>query len=398
MDGADLVFRHVRSDPDAMDASDDLMVDIIGIDGRVLWANAEEADCLGMSPDMVVGLPVDSLYAPASADLIRDLLHVRQNGRVPQTVELELIGRGGRAISTLARLRYLAFEDQIALRLTKMDYGAVGMHHAELAADERLLRNIVSDATEAHWGIVFIEPVDVTQPREEVIRQVFENQSVWQMCNRAMAALYDLPDEIDFNTQSVRLYWPRSEANERFVGQIIDSNYAIDSALSIDHRHDGTPLYLRNDVRAEISDGFLLRLWGNCRDITEQTEAASSSADRVESMQRVFDAIPDPVVVMARSGRLVCRNRAFADEFGGRDGLEAALRRHVAQCVPQQGPARKGWRAVELTAGDGARSLVDVHWREVDGAANETWDVLVVRRRAAPGRPRPFASARRPAP
>lgn len=403
VDGADLVFRAVRSDPDGWDANiwdagDDLMIDIIGIDGRLLWTNAEQADCLGLSPDTVQGLPLDSVYAPASADRIRDLLRIHRHGRVPQTVELDLIGRGGRVIPTLARIRYLAFEDQIALRLTKMDYGVVGVRHEERGADEQLLRNIVSDATEAHWAIVFIEPVDVTQPREEVIRQIFENQSVWRMCNRAMAALYELPDDIDFNTQSVRLYWPRSAPNERFVGQIIDSNYAIDNAFSIDHRHDGTPLYLRNDVRAEIGDGFLLRLWGNCRDITEQTEAATTSAEQVDSMLRVFDVLPEPLIVMARSGRVVCRNRAFAEEHGGRDGLEQALRRHVAQAVPQQGAARRGWKAMELTTGDGARSLLDVHWREVAGVANETWDVLIVRRRGAPGRKRPLASARRQAP
>jgi len=80
-----------------------------------------------------------------------------------------------------------------------------------------------------------------------------------------MSRLYGLPHHLDMSAQPVRTYWPRSPENEAFVRQIIAAGYSIDGALSVDTRHDGQRIRVENDVRADVEDGFLVRLWGNCR-------------------------------------------------------------------------------------------------------------------------------------
>ena len=67
-----------------------------------------------------------------------------------------------------------------------------------------------------------------------------------------------MPD-VDFNQQPVRLYWPRSPANEAFVRRLIEAGFSVDCALSVDRRHDGSPAYVENDVRATIINGQLLQ-------------------------------------------------------------------------------------------------------------------------------------------
>ena len=235
--------------PDAsLSLAEDMLVDVISLDGRILWLNELQAELLGAYDRDLAGYDAAAFYTVESFAEIRQLLRHRSRAEHASTIDLTLLGAGGRPIRTLARARFIRFQGEPALRLAKLDYGPVGNHYRRLEDDVRMLKSMVETSNEAHWSIAFIEPVDTTLPRADVVQQVFENQSVWRMCNPAMARIYQLPETMDFNEQDVRLYWPRSAANEQFVEEIINSNYAIDDALSVDRRHDGTLQYILNDV------------------------------------------------------------------------------------------------------------------------------------------------------
>lgn len=254
----------------AADASD-FLIDIIDEEGIIRWMSASQAELLGISD--TIGVSIDSVYDTASAERIRAILMRAASVGFSTTLDIEIFGRAGRRLRTVGRATIVSEGGRRALRLSKIELGPVGAHYDQLEADTALLSSILWSAKEAHWAIVFLEPVDITQSREDIIRQVFENQSVWRMCNPAMARAYGLPEDIDFNKQSVRLYWPRSPENERFVGHIIDGGYSVDDAISVDRKHDGTVIYILNDVRAQIQDGYLTHLWGNIRNVTELSEA-----------------------------------------------------------------------------------------------------------------------------
>jgi PAS domain-containing protein len=257
--------------------------------------------------------------------------------------------------------------------------------------DFRTLQAMVETSNEAHWGIVFLEPVDTTLPKSEVIRQVFENQSVWRMCNPAMARIYQLPESVDFNEQDVRLYWPRSAANEKFVDEIIKSNYAINDALSVDRRHDGTLQYILNDVRADIVDGFLLRLWGNCRDITEQRNADDEKANALKLAIRALDGMPDPVIVLDAEGKVINRNKAFAAAFSGSRTVESQLLAYV-----RTRKRASGWSLFTNPGGPGPSVLLDVHIRQITGMDDKAWTVITVREREAHAPKRASRQPKRP--
>ncbi len=251
----------------------DFLIDIVDEEGIIRWMSASQTELLGVAETDMRELSIDTIYDERSVEKIRGMLGRNAGLGFAATLELRMFGRAGRAIRVVARAVIVADRSERALRLSKIEFGQVGSHYDQLATDFALLSNIIRHAKEAHWAIAFLEPVDTTQSREEIIRQVFENQSVWRMCNPALARLYGLPEDMDVNTQSVRLYWPRSSENEAFVGHIIDGGYSVDDAISVDRKHDGTNLYVSNDVRADIVDGFLIRLWGNIRNVTELSEA-----------------------------------------------------------------------------------------------------------------------------
>lgn len=253
--------------------------------------------------------------------------------------------------------------------------GEVGERWHELQTSVALLESIIENAKEAHWAIEFIEPVDILQSRDDVIRQIFEHQSIWRMCNATMARMYGLPEGSRFKENSVRLYWPRSEENEKFVGSIIDASFSIDNALSVDRRHDGSTLYIHNDVRADIEDGRLLRIWGNVRDVTPEKEAQGRVAEVVETYGRMFDALPDAAILLASSGAILRRNRAFADSIRNAEAVERAIQRRIENLKP---PPHWSRVSVVRPGGNGPRS-VELYMTAVRGPEAETWILAVIR-------------------
>jgi len=254
---------------DPLDISGDILVDIIDETGAVVALNREQRLYLGIDAP-TVGFDIADLYDRRSTKAIWSLFERSVPNGYRTTIELSLLGRGGRELPTLAVCTSMTFAGNLAFRVAKSPLGQLAEGMREAQASNKLLRDIIDTAYEGHWCIEFLEPVDTSKARSQIIDEVFDNASVWRVANPAMARLYDLPHGQSIRAEDVRLYWPRSPENEAFVGQIIDAGYVIDRARSHDVRHDGTSISLENDVRAEIVDGYLRRLWGNCRDVSEE--------------------------------------------------------------------------------------------------------------------------------
>jgi PAS domain-containing protein len=362
----------------------DLLIDVISRDGEVLWFNETQAELLGTYDNEVAGMDAGAFYSPESLRLILQVLRNRSRTDHAGTLELTLLARGGRTIATLARARLIRWKGEMALRLVKIDLGPVGGRFRQVEEDLRTLSSMVETSTEAHWSIAFLEPVDTTLPKSEVVRQVFENQSVWRLCNPAMARIYNIPESVEFNDQDVRLYWPRSAANERFVEEIINSSYAINDALSVDRVHDGTLRYILNDVRGEIIDGFLMRLWGNCRDVTDLRNADDEKTNLLKMTLKAFDGLPDPVMILDREGRVLGRNRAYAAAFSTSRTFETQLQAFVRSRRPS-----RGWSVFTHTGGAAAQTiLADVHVRRVPGIGADDWTVVTLRDHAGEAKTR----------
>lgn len=185
-----------------------------------------------------------------------------------------------------------------------------------LRLENEVLRNFVNTSKDALFCIEFLEPVDLTAPEPEIIRQTFENECVWRMCNKAMARLYKLPEEMDFNAQNVRFVFPRNPENEQFVRDLLAADFDMDGAISLDHDYDGHEVRMENDVRGQIRDGMLYRMMGAVRNISQQKIREMDLADRLNAMINVLSAIPDPVLVVDANGVLHAANPALEWSYG----------------------------------------------------------------------------------
>lgn len=199
---------------------------------------------------------------------------------------------------------------------------------ASLRQENTMLRNFMDTSRDALFCIEFTEPVDLTAPEPEIIRQTFENECFWRMCNAAMARLYKLPEGLDFNVQNVHFVFARNPENEDFVRTLIKAEFNIDGVLSLDRDYDGREVFMENDVRAQIEDGMLRRMFGAVRNISQRKIRDQALNDRLDALSNVLSAIPDPIRVVNASGML----KAPGEQYSG--AIQPAAIEQVSTAAP----------------------------------------------------------------
>lgn len=260
---------------------------------------------------------IDDVVDADSALLLNNLLVTLRRNCTPFSCLLTLCrSDGGRMTVTALVDRVTAHDGRSLLRITALYAPESQCRLDDLMESEALLRSFVETSSEAMWCIEFSEEVDLTLGEHETIRQVFENECHWRLCNESMARIYNLPPGLDFNKQPVRHYFPRSTENEAFIRQIIASDFAIDHVLSIDTCHDGSTIYVENTVRADVDNGRLLRLWGTVRDVTADRQTNHRLAKVAQDVNSILNALPDAVLVVDRNHKAIAVNPSFETLFG----------------------------------------------------------------------------------
>jgi len=207
-------------------------------------------------------------------------------------------------------------QQQALLFITVLDVADAQQVEFTREDDFIVLSDIINTFAIPTWCIEFREFVDISVTDREIVRQIFLNDSCWRLCNKAFAQLYDLPDNLDFNQQPVSSFFPRTPENEQFMLEVIENDFEVDNALSIDTHHDGSALYIENCVRAHIENGKLLRLWGTARDVTREKRTENRLIHKETEVREVLSSIPDVILVVNRLGVLQGANPAFENQFG----------------------------------------------------------------------------------
>ena len=325
-----------------------MMCDVVSGDGRLVAVNRRQSDELGYQAGELDGCSLDEIYAADATEVLSRQLEDAAAGDLgaDEGVHLQLRCKNRELIDVFANIaRDRNTDDGAVLRVAKMRTNDETRRAHQAVRENTVLRSIVGTARDACWCIEYEEPVDLTAPQADVVRQFFENVSYWRLCNEAMARLYKLPADLNFNEQSVRFYFPHSQANEEFVKNLVSADFNLDNALSMDQRHDGTAMYVENDVRAHIRDGRLYRLWGTARDVSGYKRIERELTRRVDDMIDVLSVVPDPILVLDGDGLLEAANPALELALGW--SIDAALGTSVDELIAFEG----GFRGVASKLG-----------------------------------------------
>jgi PAS domain S-box-containing protein len=300
--------------------------------GRVCDVNEETAKVLGCSHEMLAGIDLWTLVDRKTQAWLIEFFANFPQGPKSVTKHMGFRRSDGAFTSVIAAIAPFADPKGAArVRIRALEDTERAGYIAELESRVELLTSFIEASAEATWCMEYTEPVNLRTSTQEIVRQVFENECHWRMCNGAMARLYDLPDGLDFNRQPVSTYFRRNPENEAFVRLLIESRFHIDSVPTLEHRHDGQLMYVEDSVRSHIEGDFLFRMWGTIRDITELRTTQNMLAERQREVTEILSALPDAILVVDIHRRAVAVNPAFEATFGWR--AEEMLGKDVSPIV-----------------------------------------------------------------
>lgn len=288
-------------------------IDRVDGHGRIVQASPLQQRLLGYPDGALDGAAAAAVY---EADALAFIEGARLRGGVRQAL-LTMRRADGSTVRVAATADIV--DDArcgACVRLTKQPLDELLPDLASTRRDNEVLSSIVAQARDATYCIEFLEPVDLSAPEHEIVRQVFENPCVWRYCNEAMGALYRLPLGDDLNRRRVGEVFPRNADNEAFVRELLASGFHVDGVLSRDHRYDGRDVTMENDVRGEVRFGRLFRFWGIVRDVSARGVRERELMQQVDVAMDVLGALPDPVLVIDASGRIVGANPALEWKTG----------------------------------------------------------------------------------
>lgn len=330
-----------------------VMLDLVSAEGIIVYANAWQEQALGFAPGGLAGKRFDLIYPREARDA---LLRLFDRGAETGAENHRLVIRrqDRRVLDVNANINmYRDPRHGPCLRIIKFPLDETLHRLRRLEQENEVLSSIVTTARDATYCVEFLEPVDLTAPEHEVVRQVFTNRCVWRYCNEAMSRLYRLPLEDDLNRHDVREVFVRNPENEAFVRHLLANGFHVDGALSRDHRYDGVDVMIENDVRARIEDGYLIQFWGVVRDLAERQRRERELELRASAALDLLGAIPNPLLVVDINGRIEGGNAAIESAFGR--SLDEILGANVERVVSFSTPLGDLMRS--LRDGRGSRTL-----------------------------------------
>ncbi len=285
------------------------MVDVLSADGMVVSLDEAQSERLRLASGEAVGAPWSRLYTQEARDRIAGAFAALST--VPRVLPLTLRTKGGELVPTTAVAELFQHpEAGLCLRLSKWPSGGDLDAVASLAEANEVLSGIVAASADAGWCMEWTDPVDLSAPEHEIVRQVFENGPRWRFCNEAMARLYRTPPGEDFNNRPVAETFPRTPENEDFIRRLIRADFDMNGSPSRDLRYDGVFIDVENDVRGHIRGNRLFRMWGTVRDVSKHVRRETQLKDEIAFLQAVLAALPDPVLVADRRGMVIHVNMA----------------------------------------------------------------------------------------
>jgi PAS domain S-box-containing protein len=306
------------------------MVDLLSQDGRIVAMDHAQASRLGYAGAPWTAQDWALLYPLESRERIEALFAEAPGGT--RVVALHLREAGGALIPVSAVAELIETDAHgICLRLVKWPTGGAFDDVARLTEENEVISGILAASDDAGWCMEWADPVDLSAPEQEIIRQVFENGPRWRLCNGAMARLYRTPEGEDFNARPVHETFPRTRENEDFIRRLIRASFDINGTPSRDLRYDGVYIEVENDVRGHIRGNRLYRMWGTVRDVSKHMRRAAVLRDEIERLEAVLAALPDPVLVVDRAGLVLLSNQAAEELFGL--GSEAIAARSLPDLV-----------------------------------------------------------------
>tara|TARA_R110002110_G_scaffold31590_3_gene111042 strand:- start:13495 stop:14688 length:1194 start_codon:yes stop_codon:yes gene_type:complete len=292
-----------------------VLIDEISAEGVILSCDQSQALALGFHASDLVGSPWSLLYPLPTRRILEAHLSRGKPGPMPEEIEIKDANGAVHRVAAIVDISKRA-DGSARARILKWFQADFIINAEQVSEDKDILESIVAASEDPGWCMQFIEPVDLSAPEQEIIRQIFQNQRRWRFCNLAMARFYKAPVGTDLNKRPVEEIFPQSPENEEFARLLIRSDFDVVGATSLDTRYDGVQQVVENDVRGLIRGNHLYRMWGTVRDVSKHHRIAEGLKGQIAELEAVVSAMPDALFLIDSFGRIVHANAIAYTMFG----------------------------------------------------------------------------------
>ncbi|HXG84987.1 MAG TPA: PAS domain S-box protein [Pyrinomonadaceae bacterium] len=188
----------------------------------------------------------------------------------------------------------------------------------ELRESEERYRAFVAQSSEAIWRFEMNPPCPVDVSEDEQIAWFYRCGRLAE-CNDVMARMYGFGSAVEIVGARIGDMLPLDDpANVEYLYSFIRSGYKLDNSESHEIDRNGNPRIFSNSLTGFIENGFIKRVWGTQRDITERREAENA----IRFQAHLLDTVEQAVIATDLRGVVVYWSK-FAQKLYGWTAEEA---------------------------------------------------------------------------
>ena len=192
---------------------------------------------------------------------------------------------------------------------------------AELNESEQRYQKFIANSREGIWRLEYNPPLKIAKvSSDKLARQVLYDGTILE-CNKEMARMYGFKNAEELHgTRLIDLYAPKTTKEKNSATKrataFIKNNFTSDEAISKERDKNGNNIYVLNSTTGEVENGYLIRLWGVQKDVTQEVITNKALEESELRYRSLFEKMSDGLLLTDTKGVILMANPSFCKLTG----------------------------------------------------------------------------------
>jgi PAS domain S-box-containing protein len=280
-------------------------------DWKFLDVNKATSDLIGYEREEIIGHMGNELGLASVGGVSASQLESIMQGDF-RNKELDLRVKSGETRTVLISLELVEIGGKSCILAQGRDVTEHRRAEIALRASDQRYRDFISHSQEGVWRVELEPPIPADLPMAELFDRLSKHGYIAE-CNDALAKMFSLPNADNLVGKHIKDLgtasdegWRESVRSAAWGGW---QNRTIQFA-TVDRQ--GHPKHLQRTEIPIVEDGFLKRVWGMTRDVTDLHHAEEALRASEQRYRQLFERSVAGVFETTLDGRLLECNDAFA--------------------------------------------------------------------------------------